>query len=530
MKTLVIINELFEDMTLGQSTTLAYIASVLQKGHEVSIYNLPKADQIFSDAENGQISVITLAPNMEFSQHLIQQYQAINMDIVQLTILQNQPSLSNQEKETLIGLHNLQPKKVSKITAKFENELKQASEGRLALEEAEFVIQRIEPMKAPFPPAGNQNFDENLRVLQSTFPNFILNCPIGLGDKQTPLEIDRILAESEKATISTPAADFRLLKTTEEDKEIRNKLAESIGFARKQYRMFYPGRSSLGKVVIKPENSAQSLGVFAIEFDGNGLNLESLREKSINELSNIQIYKIRPNLQPQQLRQVVEILCFIQAFKASDYQLKEMNSRKINSFSPKEIIQKARELYNNNILVQPFLEGVKLGDVRMNLLKNENGDFYVAGFTFRQSARSAGGEKFTTCLTTGSSIAQPVCCLTKAEQKNLMSNGQILVNILNNELHQKYVNSTELGADFLLVGDQKNVRLGEINHTCPALIPISEAMSEVQEELFKTKEKQEEISEYKGGLGFISRAIDDLIKIQQNRLKETEKIGQKGQI
>ena len=61
------------------------------------------------------------------------------------------------------------------------------------------------------------------------------------------------------------------------------------------------------------------------------------------------------------------------------------------------------------------------------------------------------------------------------------------------ELKEKYRNCTELGADFLLAGDQKNVFLNEINHHCPALIPLVEAA--------------QKSDKYDGGLGLVKEVV-----------------------
>ena len=60
------------------------------------------------------------------------------------------------------------------------------------------------------------------------------------------------------------------------------------------------------KIVIKPENSAQSLGVFAIEFSETGDDLKQLKSQMICEISDRQIYQIKQKLSDSEL--VWEIL------------------------------------------------------------------------------------------------------------------------------------------------------------------------------------------------------------------------------
>ena len=103
-------------------------------------------------------------------------------------------------------------------------------------------------------------------------------------------------------------------------------------------------------------------------------------------------------------------------------------------------------------------------------------------------------DDFTTCYTAGKAVSKPIDILPETEKKSLLQECQIVLDILNSELREKYKNIIELGADFILVGDGNSVMLGEINHHCPALIPISEAMSE---------------ENYEEGLGFTKRAVRD---------------------
>jgi glutathione synthase/RimK-type ligase-like ATP-grasp enzyme len=173
----------------------------------------------------------------------------------------------------------------------------------------------------------------------------------------------------------------------------------------------------------------------------------------------------------------VEVLCAVQAARA-----KGLGHFLVKDLSP-EI---AKELYNEEVLLQPFLEGVRLGDVRVCILKNQNGDFYIAGNVFRKSVKST-DNNFTTAYSTGSSCPHPISFLSAQEQEDLKQKSAKILTILNGKLRQKYRDVTELGADFILVGNDKELLLSEINHLCPGLLPIAEAI---------------ERRVYDGGLGF----------------------------
>ena len=64
----------------------------------------------------------------------------------------------------------------------------------------DLIIQRLEPMKAPFPPVGEENINDVLRDFRIQFPRHIFNCPIGFSDK----ELEKF------SDIATPTAEFKL--------------------------------------------------------------------------------------------------------------------------------------------------------------------------------------------------------------------------------------------------------------------------------------------------------------------------------
>ena len=460
MKILIIINEPFDNMALGRNTSLSYILSCVKLGHEVYIYNL--IDSLPKNRDDSFLA-FHLTRNKALCDALVKNYQELNEEIMLCV------AAGNLEK-----LHNLKVRKVAEFLQE-KNEL-----NSLKLTEVEFVIQRLEPMKAPFPPAGEKDVNDILTQLRNLFPQLVFNCPINLSDKEIPLEINQILRDK----IATPTAAFQL-----EDLDFTSALENMT----QEYHKLY-GKDA-AKLVFKPKNSAQSLGVFAVKFIENGLDFSSLKTKKVEELRASQAYEIKIGLNPKELKKIIEILCFVQNTKTN---------KTLADITDAEILKTAKNLYQDEILVQPFLEGIKLGDIRTNFLKNDQGNFYTAGHTFRKSLHHE-DKNFTTAYSTGGATSQPVTILAKEELENLLTKNAVILEILNGALKEKYIDVIELGADFILVGDGRNIFLGEINHLCQGLLPISEAMTKaVDADAF-----------YEGGLGLTSRAVRDGIFMQK---------------
>jgi len=455
MKILAIVNESFANMALGRNTSLAYILSSLKLGHEVYIYNLEKD---LPKSRNSSVATLHLTRNNKLCQVLVKNYEQRNLEIMQCV-----------EKKDLQKLHQLKIQKVS--------DLIDLASVKIKLNEIDFIIQRLEPMKSPFPPAGKKDVNETLKELKKLFPKFIFNCPINLGDKETPQKINRILKEK----IATPTAEFSI-----DDETVLNQVKSMSA----EYKKLY--KKTFTKLVFKPKDSAQSLGVFAVEFCENGLDFLSLKNQEITELQSMQLYKIKNNLNEKELKKIIEILCYVQNFK-SDKSLRELTRA--------QILKNAKKLYHGKILVQPFLEGVKSGDIRTNFLKDKKGNFYVAGSTFRKSLRLE-DKNFTTTYSTGGATSQPIEILEKEEIKNLKKKIKMILDALNGSLKEKYKNVIELGADFILVGDSKNIFLGELNHHCQALVPVSEAMARAVNDKAK----------YGFGLGFTTKGLVDAME------------------
>jgi len=431
MNSLIIINEDFLQMHLGQSTSLFYAVEEIKNGRDVYIFNLDKNS--LPKNNSNEISCLFLDKNHENSLKLVEKYEFFNQNIINL--------IKNQDFD---GLLSLKTPEVREIMEKIPTKT-------IKFRDFDKIIQRLEPMKAPFPPIGDQNIDETLKSLKNLFPNKKIHLPINLNDKIIPLKLNDILDYE----IATPTAITSL-----EDEDLEEKIALLIT----KYQEIYSSNNK--KIVIKPINSAQSLGVFAIEFSKNGENYEKIVEKTANNLKKAQIFHIKDDLDQKTLRKIFQILCFVQNSNLEE---------KIKNIPQEKIIKNAAKLYNEEILIQPFIEGVKEGDIRANIMKNENDEFYLAGYVYRKSIQE--GDNFTTCYSAGKALSLPITYLTKTEQENLRKKTNDILNILNNDLHQQYKNVLELGFDFLIIGNQKDILLGEINHHCPALLPISKNIS-----------------------------------------------------
>jgi len=375
MKTLVIINEPLAEMFLGKNTTLAYILAAADSS-DVYVWNFAENFCIKIDEKQAEI--------------LTKKYTEINCQI-----------------------RNFSPEVAA---VKVKDLIEENFVDAIEITSDDLIIQRLEPMKSPFPPVGEENINDVLRDFRIQFPRHIFNCPIGFSDK----ELEKF------SDIATPTAEFKL-----SDENYAQKIELMGEEYEKIYRNFSPEKKR--KVVIKPKDLAQSLGVFALDL---------AKEKDIK----------------------------------------------------KACIEHGEELYRGQILVQPFLEGVRQGDIRATIIKNEKSDFECVGYTFRKSLRAAESEDFTTGYIVGGSAPRPILDLTKNEQEDLQKKCEKVLYVLNGELREKYRDVIELGADFILVGNGHQVFLGEINHNCPGLVPVSEAMGD---------EKK-----YEGGLGIAKRVIE----------------------
>ncbi len=488
--TLVFVNESLQETVLGKNGTLANVAAALELGHKVYVYKLPEKAQDFPSNPTDTLEVIELDPREKHSQDLISKYKEKNSelkDLIAKAVESKDPNiLKTFVNETVEDFLNLNGYKLPITQVEVQNITN--------------VIQRIEPMNPPFPPKGKGNLAETLHQIRRAFPNLSFNCPIyydetGLPqlliDKDTPQRMNEILQSSGQEVIATPTQEFK----------IGDSIKEKFDSMSSEYSSLFPDKTN-PKIVLKPKDSAQSLGVFSLEFssDSTAHNLQSIQNSTHESLKEQQLYKIKKDLPDSELQQITETILYLESLKTDPKEYQNRSNLKISEIDKSSQIATARNLYDHEILVQPFLEGVKSGDIRANIAKNKDGNFELLGFTFRRSNRVS-DDKFTTCLTTGGSSPFPISLLTEEEQKDLHQKVDIMLDLLNNSkfpLKNKYSNTSEIGVDFLLKGDGKKVFLGEMNHHCPALTPISEIMN------FLSSGREED---YDGGLNLIKSAI-----------------------
>lgn len=483
MQTLVLINEDFERMVLGKNTSLAYILAAVDLEHDVFVYKIAADGKDFTS----QKLITALNLNKDNASQLVKKYKIENQKIVDILSGQNNQAFA----DILVGEFLIE----QKIFLPQKN---------ISSTEIDFAIQRLEPMKEPFPPAGEISVADFLLQLKNNFPaHFIFNLPLNsYADKELPL----ILSQHYQDLATPTATSFS------GDLELPEKLQE---IAKKYSEIFFTAKQ---KVVFKPNDSAQALGIFAVEVKNDGLNLAQLKTKTIAELMNTQLYEVNISKAPQDINEIIDILCFIQFCKTQNSEIQKITSEAIAKISPKEILVAIHSLYGKNILMQPFLEGVRLGDIRINLAKMSDENFKVVGAVFRKSI-SYDEKNFTTCLTTGASRAQAIDnYLSDAEMKNLAQKIQFILQQLNHnkDLRNKYENVTEIGCDFLIVGNSKDIYFGEANHHCPALIPFSEGLEKAKKSNFYNKINGLQV-DYNGGLAIIKEIITQQITLQKSK-------------
>ena len=424
MKTAVLLNEDFLEMRLGVNTTLAYILAALDLGRDVYLVDV---------RDGKKVQKLT----KDSAQNLIDEYKKANLELVET-------KFTNQ-----------------KFVKEVEFEL---SDVDFDINDCDYLIQRLDPTHAPFPPKGNADYHEFLKefLADKKIKNQNFNYPVDCYlDKEFPVAINLDL---EVKTWMSFIGDETLV--------------EKINVAR--------NFSTNSKIVLKPDNSGQSMGVFAVEFRFGGDNLADLKEKGVENLQKLQIYHIEESLDKNEIEEVILYLLSCQ-------------SAKFNS--------SAKELYNSKIVIQPFIEGVSKGDIRVNIMKKGE-EFEVAGVVFRKSLQDAQGDNFTTCVTGNMALPTSVCGdLTIDEIDDLVLKANKIVDFLNDELREKYRRSFELGCDFTLKGDGKTVLLNEVNHLCPALVPVGEAIrkNDSNDDLYKRLRCKD--FKYDGGLGLLKGLI-----------------------
>ena len=402
MRKLVIINnEPIENMAIGLNSTLFYALINIFQGKKVYFLDVSKWDNTFITNPS------LLELQQDLALELLSKYKQENNLIRDKAKQQQKHILStvSQYFNTKNLLKNITNQK------EIEQIVKEAS-----------FLNRLEPMKAPFPPCGLENFQEFLTKLQQKFSN--IHCPVGLSDKEY---IDNL---------STPTASFKTKNLWQNQQKIQNAFLQVIA----DFKKLYPQLPNI-KIVIKPKDSAQSTGVFSIEFT---------QQKEEFIALNSQQYLVSNNILKSSAKSQTDLLINLLQKQC----LQNNNSQ-----------QKIIDIYGAEILLQPFLAGIKIGDFRTILFKDNQQKFYVAGTVFRQKISQNG---FTTCATAGQSI------ITIADK--YLKNLQPFINKTLKYLQEnnlKYKNVHFMGLDFIAkTADAKEFFLGEMNMHCPALISM----------------------------------------------------------
>ncbi len=222
------------------------------------------------------------------------------------------------------------------------------------------------------------------------------------------------------------------------------------------------------KFVIKPDNLGQSKGVFAVDFVNDGLDLVDFEELNIAKIQDHQIYNIKKD--SQNLQMILLNLLYCEALKEQGLGGQEA----LTDTAEEEKLAQISKLFSSKILLQPFIAGVAKGDVRVNIAKIDD-KFILLGKVFRKPDFTDFDENFTTCVTSNAAKAVAVeDLLTGEELIDLNSKINLILEKLNDEFVQKYQNCNEIGLDFIVLGDDRQVLLNEANHYCPALLPMTE--------------------------------------------------------
>jgi len=367
----ILLNEEPMEMKFGINTTLLYILVAIECNKNVYLTMPDKTYQI----------------KTAVAQKLIPLYKASNNDIRQ----QN----SNQQNLQQILLQEQLLSPININTAFIP------------------TLNRMEPMKSPFPPHGNTDTAVFLQQLAQKYPH--TQNQLGLSDKD-------IVPELSIPTIQINDLQQLALTTMQASKIFGHHL------------------------VFKPKDSAQGVGVFKIEFT------EQIKQNSD------QSYQLAQSLLHQQniLQQQLLNLFYQQAKKNIEF----------GSLDSSNIFATIKRVYGKHILLQPFLPGIADGDFR--LIFSKNNDFVYDGAIFRQKNQQL-NTAFTTCATTGQSL--PTANIPQKYQKILEEfTAKYLAYLNSAKIKAKYAKIFIIGADVIISGGK--AYLGEQNLWCPALISM----------------------------------------------------------
>ncbi len=404
-KLIIINNEPIENMAIGLNSTLFYALINVSQGRKVYFLDLSKCNNFFDKTTN------LLALKQDSALQLLNQYQNEN------NLLRHKAKQQQEHILSIVSQYFNTENLLKNITD--QQELSQI------FGEAK-ILNRLEPIKKPFPPCGSENFQQFLIKLQQKFGN--IHCPINLSDKEYI------------NNLSTPTAVLNTKNLWQNQQQIQNAFHEVIA----NFKKLYPYLPNI-KIVVKPKDSAQSTGVFSIEFTNQTETINILNHQQY--LASNHILQASATLQANFLINLLHKQC----------------SQNNNPDSQQAIIN----VYGEEILLQPFLLGVKIGDFRTILLKNNQQQFYTAGTVFRCKITQP-QTGFTTSATAGQSIIINADKYLKKLQPFI---NQVLQYLHENS--QKYHNVHFMGLDFIAKTlDANEFYLGEMNMHCPGLISM----------------------------------------------------------
>jgi len=418
----ILINENPESMKLGINTTLLYaLFCRAEMDLEVNFIRLDENPNFPNQIHN----IYKIDKN--FAQLLFKNYQDANQQIRHSAYFSKKYDAPNLGKV-------LKQNKMENFILKTNDSdfIKKALTGAL--------LNRIEPIKSPFPPHGKNNINQFLKNLIAHFPN--IHAPINLSDKEFINDL------------SAPTIEIKTQNLIDSNNNI---FVKAIKNSIDQYHKLYPRHAS-SKIVLKPKDSAQSLGVLALEFIKNG------EIKSVSQINpHQQIYKIDSEV-------LFNSDLLINIIKKTLQAQIEFGSNIV-------------DLYGDTILIQPYLAGVEIGDFRVIIAKNNDDKFEYFGGVFRKKLQDSSVSKnFTTCATSGQSLPSQL-----GIYKNIIDEfAQKIVIHLNNH-HKKYQLVHFIGADIIAKDESvSELFLGEMNMHCPALISmIEENLTQVVEKIIK---------------------------------------------
>ena len=507
MKALVVCNEDLETMIVGTNSTLGYLAALISEGHEALFYKVSKEGRPFPESLDQSVRVVRLKANPDFCQALVWSYGEKNREIVN--------HLAND---------GAAPVRQTVAQMMEERGLTLPPPEEFSLSQTELLVQRFEPNNSPFLGEKGQGFNETIAHIRKLFPNLVFNAPPQVGDKGCLPFFDRAAEKLMGKKIATPTASFTFGEDEKEqfDLEIKvggktNSIVQAVNFALEQHQKLYP-ESKNREFFVKPADSAQAFGAFGVTIKEGGMNLRDLQEITISELARVKgYYEIRQGLSLTEMRQMLEIICFVQSVKvpSGGLSLDLSGERTSSSFDREVVVQQGRILYGET-LVQPALEEVrKFGDVRMSVQRGKNG-FEFIGATFRNNLSEAA----TTGFCSGNSQLLPIDQFPEEYRKRFEELSQTILHVLNSdpELIELYRTTLEIGFDIVL-GPEGKVFVGEGNGSSPALGGIGgDTMKEVMRLRRENLGEEVEQSDYDGGFGPFRRAIRNTIWLQRQSL------------